>query len=192
MLKMSKKAVKLFALVMVIVLAFPCTLTSCARESDEDARRIACDLVERSYNLNVAYYGSGLACDPSHNVEGGYYAVREDAPFRIKNDLIKETKAVFSERVASDLVSVYIDGTSSYGQVLFPRYITGYDGYLTVYKEYDYVVKKVTKYDTSTLEITKNRRNVIEATVSTSDYSETIEVVLVFEPEGWRIDSPTY
>ena len=192
MLKMSKKAVKIFALVMVMVLVIPCTLTSCARESEEDAKRIACDLIERSYILNVAYYGSGLECDPSNNVEGKYYAVKESAPIRTRTDLVNETKAVFSKRVADDLIDVYIDGISSYGQVVYARYVTGYDGYLTVYKDYDYVVKNVTKYDTSTLEITKNRRNVIEARVSTSDYSETIDVVLVFEPQGWRIDSPTY
>lgn len=187
----SKRTVSL-VLTMVMALIMLSALTSCARQSDEEARAIVCDLIERSYNLNVAYYGSGLPCDENEHVEGEYYAVKRDAPFTIKNDLLIETRAVFSKEIADELISVYVDGAVSYGVVLHPRYITGYDGYLTVYKDYEYVVENVTKYDTSTVQIIKNRKNKIVASVSTSDYSSTIEVTFVFEPDGWRLDSMTY
>lgn len=167
-------------------------MSSCARQSDEEAHAIACDLLERSYNLNVAYYGQGLPYNSEEQVEGNYYHVADDAPFRVRNDLIVETKAVFSENIATDLIKIYIDGTSSYGVVVYARYITGYDGYLTVYKDYDYVVENVQKYDTSTLEITKNSRKEIKATVKSIDGGSEIELVLVYEVDGWRVDSPTY
>lgn len=177
---------------MVLLLASVILLPSCKRQSDEEAYDIACDLLERSYNLNVAYYGEGLPYDEEEQVEGSYYHIAEDSPFKLRSDLIVETKAVFSDRIADDLISVYIDGTSSYGVVLYARYITGYDGYLTVRKDYDNILDEVEKYDTSTLEITKNRRREIKATVKSVDGDSTLEVVLVYEMNGWRIDSPTY
>jgi hypothetical protein len=176
----------------VLLLSSIVLLPSCKRQSDEEAYAIACDLLERSYNLNVAYYGEGLAYDEDELVEGSYYHVSMDAPFTRRSDLINETKAVFSERIASDLVDVYIDGTASLGVVLYARYITGYDGYLTVRKDYDNILDEVEKYDTSTLEIKKNNRREIRATVQNVDKTAEIEVVLVYEANGWRVDSPTY
>jgi hypothetical protein len=176
----------------VLLLSSVVLLPSCKRQSDEEAYAIACDLLERSYNLNVAYYGEGLAYDEDELVEGSYYHVSMDAPFTRRSDLINETKAVFSERIASDLVDVYIDGTASLGVVLYARYITGYDGYLTVRKDYDNILDEVEKYDASTLEIKKNNRREIRATVQNVDKTAEIEVVLVYEANGWRVDSPTY
>ena len=176
----------------VLLLISVVLLPSCKRQSDEEAYAIACDLLERSYNLNVAYYGEGLAYDEDELVEGSYYHVSMDAPFTRRSDLINETKAVFSERIASDLVDVYIDGTASLGVVLYARYITGYDGYLTVRKDYDNILDEVEKYDASTLEIKKNNRREIRATVQNVDKTAEIEVVLVYEVDGWRLDSPTY
>jgi len=189
----KNKMKKLISLTLIFVLlASTFMLASCTRASDDEALEIASDLIERSYNLNVAYYGEGLPCDGEENVAGNYYAVSKAAPFVTRNDLIVETKAVFSENIASSLISVYLDGTSSMGVLVYARYITGPDGYLTVYKDYDNVVENVTKYDTSTVEIVKNKRNEITARVYTASRTESIEVILVHELDGWRIDSPTY
>lgn len=185
------KKLTLIALSVLLLLSVV-LLPSCKRQSDEEAYAIACDLLERSYNLNVAYYGEGLAYDEDELVEGSYYHVSMDAPFTRRSDLINETKAVFSERIATDLIDVYIDGTASLGVVLYARYITGYDGYLTVRKDYDNILDEVEKYDTSTLEIKKNNRRQIKATVQNVDKTTEIEVVLVYEVDGWRLDSPTY
>ena len=167
-------------------------LTSCTREDDESALKIARDLMERVYILNEAYYGEGLPYDEDEHADGNYYYVTEDAPIRTRNDLIVQTKEIFSSAIATSLISVYLDGTSSLGVVVFARYLTGASGYLTVYKDYDNVVKNVTKYDTSTLVITKNSRNKIVFEISTADLSKSTEVELVWERAGWRINSPTY
>ncbi len=185
-----KKIVSL--ILIVVLLCGSLAMSSCARQSDDEARAIVRDLIERSYNLNVAYYGQGLPYDSENQVEGNYYHVAEDAPFKVRNDLIVETKAVFSDRIATDLIKVYIDGTSSYGVVVYARYITGYDGYLTVYKDYDYILENVQKYNPETIELEKNSRKEIKATVQSYDGTSQIEVVLVYEVDGWRIDSPTY
>jgi hypothetical protein len=61
-----------------------------------------------------------------------------------------------------------------------------------VRKDYDNILDEVEKYDTSTLEIKKNNRREIRATVQNVDKTAEIEVVLVYEADGWRLDSPTY
>lgn len=192
-LKRSAFARKIISALMVLVMAIgSLSLIACTRVTDEEATEIVSDLTLRSYNLNVAYYGKGLPCDEELSVGGGYYTVAEDATFRIRNDLIVETRAVFSENVANSLISVYLDGVVSLGVSQYARYITGPDGFLTAKMDYDYVVEEITQYDVSTIEIIKNKKNEIIAEITSVDGAQTIEVVLVYEPEGWRIDSPTY
>ena len=175
----------------IAVLALVLPATSCSRQDNAQSAEIVKDLIERSYTLNVVYYGTGLPIDEEKHIEGEYYEVASDAPFRIRNDLIVETKAVFSRELAEGLLGAYLDGYSNMGVVVYARYLTGPDGYLTAYKGYDNVSDEITKYDTSTVQIIKNRKNKIVASVSTADGSEKIEVTLIYENDAWRIDSPT-
>lgn len=190
---MNKRLLKtLISLIILLIMLLPSA--SCSRQSDEESLAIARDLIDRAYTLNVVYYGEGLPFydDDDNNVAGNYYRVRDDAPFTIRNDLLVETKAVFSENLADGVISVYLDGTSNMGVVVYARYLTGPDGYLAVYKDYDNSVENVQKYDTSTVKLLKNRKNKMVVSVSTTDGSEQIEVELVYEKNGWRIDSMTY
>ena len=184
---------RLIVLILTLaLLASTLVLASCAGQSEDEAKQIAGDLMERAYVLNEAYYGKGLPCDENEHVEGDYYYVSESAPIRVRNDLIVETKAVFSNAIASSLISVYLDGTSNMGVVVFARYITGPSGYLTVYKDYENVVENVTKYDTSTIEITKNSKNKIIFSIKTTNGAKSAEVTLIRENDSWKINSPTY
>lgn len=185
-----KKIISILLFVALVVSAL--ALTSCARQDDEQTRQIAANLMERAYVLNEAYYGNGLPYDENELAEGNYYYVTEDSPIRVRNDLIVETREVFSDNIATNLIGIYLDGTSSMGVVVFARYLTGASGYLTVYKDYDNVVKNVTKYDTSTIEIVKNSKNKVIFTAKTADGSKSTEIELVFENDGWKINSPSY
>lgn len=177
----------------ILILIFSLSLFSCASVSDEEAIEIVKDLVSRSEKLNEIYYGKGLSYDPESEVEGsGYFTVAEDAPYRTKSELISETRGVFSEEMAANIITVYFDGAESYDVPLYARYITGLDGYLTVKADYKNPVQSVYKYDYSTIKLTKNTRNKIKAEITTVDGSETVTVELVNEDNGYRIDSPTY
>lgn len=185
-----KKSLK-FVLACVILFALVLPFASCERQDEAQSIEIVKDLIERSYTLNVVYYGEGLPYDAEKQVEGEYYEVTEDAPFRIRNDLIVETRAVFSEDIALGLLGAYLDGYSNMGVVVYARYLTGPDGYLTVYKDYKNVNDQITKYDTSSVQIIKNRKNKIVASVTSEDGGETIEVTLIYENDAWKLDSPT-
>jgi hypothetical protein len=185
-----KKSLK-FVLACVILFALVLPFASCERQDEAQSIEIVKDLIERSYTLNVVYYGEGLPYDAEKQVEGEYYEVTEDAPFRIRNDLIVETRAVFSEDIALGLLGAYLDGYSNMGVVVYARYLTGPDGYLTVYKDYKNVNDQITKYDTSSVQIIKNRKNKIVASVTSVDGGETIEVTLIYENDAWKLDSAT-
>lgn len=185
-----KKSLR-FVLACVILFALVLPFASCERQDEAQSIEIVKDLIERSYTLNVVYYGEGLPYDAEKQVEGEYYEVTEDAPFRIRNDLIVETRAVFSEDIALGLLGAYLDGYSNMGVVVYARYLTGPDGYLTVYKDYKNVNDQITKYDTSSVQIIKNRKNKIVASVTSVDGGETIEVTLIYENDAWKLDSPT-
>ena len=59
---------------------------------------------------------------------------------------------------------------------------------MTVYR--DYRVRDITEYDYSTIEIKKIKRKEIKATVVSTE-NEVVDVVLVLERNGWRLDSVT-
>lgn len=190
---------RLLLLVLALLLATG-ALSSCARVEDDEAKAIVADLLDRAYHLNVIYYGEGLPYDEDERYQGNYYYVAEDAPYRVRNDLLVETKAVFSKSMANDIIKTYFDGTASLGVPIYARYITGESGYLTVLKDYDSAVDKVYKYDTTKIEIKRNKKNEIKATVpaiipegDTASPFE-IEVIITYSEDlgGWRIDSPTY
>lgn len=188
---------RLLSLIMALLLVTG-ALCSCKRVEDDEAYAIVKDLVDRSYVLNVIYYGEGLPHNPDEHYEGDYYYVREDAAYTVRNDVLVETKAVFSESIADELIEIYFAGTNSYGVALYARYVTGATGFLAVNPDYENVVKKVYKYDTSRLTIEKIKRNEIKATVpAIVDEGESpfeIEVIVKYDKDigEWRLDSPTY
>lgn len=188
---------KLLLLVISLILVVG-AFSSCARvESENEAIDIVVDLVGRSYSLNQAYYGDGLEPDMNNRYQGDYYYVSKNSAYQVRNDLLVETKAVFSKRMADDIIDIYFAGAENMGMAVFARYMVGETGYLAVNTAYENPVKKVYKYDTSRLVITKIGRNEIKATipaiVEEGEEPFEIEVVVTYSDElGWRLDSPTY
>jgi hypothetical protein len=189
---------KRILLLILALLLVTGALCSCKRVEDDEALAIVKDLVDRSYVLNQIYYGDGLPHNPDEHYYGDYYYVAEDAPYNVKNDILVETKAVFSKQIADELIDIYFTGTKSYGMVVQPRYMSGATGFLTVNTKYENVVKRVYKYDTSRLEITKIKRNEIRAKVPAivgeGEAPFEIEVFVTYDKDlgVWRLDSPTY
>lgn len=190
---------KRIILVILSLILVTGALCSCDRVEEPDAQTIVADLVNRAYVLNVIYYGEGLkATDEQY--QGNYYYVAEGEPLRNATDLKAETKAVFSESMANELIDIYLDGASSYGVALGARYLTGLTGFLTVDVTYKPAVKNIYKYDTTQIKIEKIKRNEIIATIpaiipeqdATAPFE--IEVIVIYDKDigEWRLDSPTY
>ena len=174
---------------MILSLALP--LASCGGMSDEEATLIVKDLVERSTVLNEVLYGKGMDYEKSidGNYSGIYSRVSEDAPFQTKKDLEREIKAVFTSAYANSLISTAFKLTQgALGSNSYPRYQEGSDKVLTVMR--DYTAREITEYDFDTIEIKKVRKNKIRATILSTE-NEIVEIYIVKELDGWRLDSVT-
>lgn len=177
---------------LILILVISLCFFSCG-VSDEEAKEIVTDLIKRSEVLNEIYYGDGLSYDPELEVESsGYFTVTEDVPFGTKAELLSETRTVFSDDMATNIITVYFDGVESYGVTLFARYITGPDGKLTVKADYEGIVPDVLEYDYSTLKIKKTTRNKIVAEITALDGTTVTTVELIKERGSYKIDTPTY
>ena len=192
MIKNNFKKIISLVIVVVTLLSSLC-LTSCKRQDEEETKRIVAELVDRSYDLNRIYYGDGLSYDEKFERETGYYLVSEKERFQTRFDLETETRAVFSDSISNELIRTYFDGYESLGVARYARYIEGSDGFISVYKDYDQAIEnEIYKFDTSVIEIEKNSRNTIVARVLCKTTNQMVEIYLVHEAYGWRLDSPTY
>ena len=73
----------------------------------------------------------------------------------------------------------------------FARYIE-FDGHLHIRRDIDVI--DIAKYDFSTTVIEKCSKRFIRAKIKTSNFEKNdyVEIVLINEDNGWRIDSATY
>jgi len=186
---MKKLAKILLCLIMITALTLP--LTSCGGVSDEEAAVIVKELVERSCVLNEVLYGKGMEYEKSADgiYSGIYSRVTDDAPFKTRKELEREIKAVFTASYANSLIShAFKLTTGIYGGVSYPRYQEGSDDILTVLRDYE--AREITQYNFDTLVIEKATKNKIRATVLSTE-NELVEIYVIKEIEGWRLDSAT-
>ena len=188
--KKNKK--RLIAAAIIMCLLISLIFTSCKRIEDDEAKAIISNLLDRSYTLNQIYFGEGLSYNEDEEEITGYCMVSDDEPMNTKEAIVKETNIVFSEKIASHLIKTYFEGIESYKVAEYARYIETDIGKVLVRKKYTPDVKEVLRYDNSTIEITKNGKNEIEATVYTVDKSQKITIYIVYEGDSWKLDWYTY
>ena len=185
---MKRKILSVFTA--VILLFISATLVSCSgKVSEEEAISEVTRLVKESYELNVIYFGDGLPYEDDGDEKNLYAPVAKDAAFTTKAELLDKTRKVFSESNVTEMAEIAFQGGSIGSTVAYPRYITGSDGKLTVYKGIKGI--EVNEYDYSTVLITKISKRFIEANITAKD-GEVVEVILINQNGEWRIDSPTY
>ncbi len=186
-----KKYLRAF-ICLIFVLVFSLSLVSCEKKVEEaEALALVKEFLEESYELNEIYYGKGLAYQKSEDGEytSIYSPVLRDQPYITEAILRAKTEDVFSASYSNSIISYHFSVTQGIaGGASYPRYFTGSDGFLTVYR--DYKVIDITEYDYSTIEIKKIKRKEIKATVVSTE-NEKVDVVLVLEKNGWRLDSVT-
>ena len=194
-------------------------LASCAPANDPDTVRAALeDLVEQSYTLNEVYFGVGLPIsDDREDVERfyasfdtditsvNYHPVAADAAFQSEDEIRAATEAVFSqsycaylfERAFSGISDTFDEGTENEvtKTAAYARYIQ-YGETLTVRLNLaDEAIPLNRTYDCANAEILENKAAYVLFSVpSTVDGlpDEEIEIKIVLESDGWRLDSPTY
>ena len=194
-------------------------LASCTPANDPDTVRAALDsLVTKSYALNEVYFGAGLPIsDDREDVERfyasfdtdiasiNYHPVAADAAFHSEDEIRAATEAVFSEsycaylfeRAFSGISDTFDAGTENEvtKTAAYARYIQ-YGDTLTVRLNLaDEAIPLNRTYDCADAEILENKKNSVTFSVPSSVNGlpdEEIEIKIVRESDGWRLDSPTY
>ncbi len=192
-------------LVLLLALAVALPFASCSKPkplkiSEEKAHEVLCDLVPRSYEFNVIFFGEGL---PHEN------GVYEDTSY-VEVDLTKtkytsipaiknEVERVYSKRY---LKSIYINmfvgskTTSSDGLLdndVSPRYKV-IDGKLMIDASYDEVniMGKLTVVSTKVVKKTPEYVSVDAVCLDESGNEIEKRFFLTYENGVWLLDGPTY
>lgn len=212
---MRRSLIKILALALVGILA----LTSCGedeipdREYDEsEVLRAAEELIESSVILNEIYWGSGIPYSEDVNLAEGVYYPADDVYLEgigvsTLEDLKNLTRATFSdgqcEWVFESLLSSVSTGSSivslaRYGQkwggdnLDVPEYIlVNSDATVWLDDKVEYHYDKMAVSDVQG-EIIIVRLLVTVTNPEGKIMNENIDVKLIEEDDGWRLDSPTY
>ncbi len=177
---------------------------------DDEAAAVVADLVEKSLEFNVIYFGEGMPAeaDGDEDYVGYYSGVTDDAPYITEAELREATLGVFTEKYSSVLFSTFLSGISDTdsGGVVYARYVENEDR-LTKKTNYEPLVTSIRTYDLENITITKSTPDEIKATLSSyidGKKDVDVEVTVKLEErqtegtgEGgvtsvWRLDSPTY
>ena len=180
-------------LALVLIASFEISIVGCGAPDAETAKEIVKDLVTQSYELNEIYFGAGLQYRDSGNSNDVYMPVFETEKYILKSRLLEKTKEVFSESLSASLIDMAFNGVQSeinQNSVMSRYMVQSDDDYLYVNKDYEPVVEKVAEYNYDTIVVTKVSGRFIEATLETTG-GEVVEVTLVNEKSGWRLDSYT-
>ena len=180
-------------LALALIASFAISAVGCGAPDTETAKTTVKDLVTQSYELNQIYFGEGLKYRDSGNANDVYMPVLETEKYILKSRLVERTKEVFSESLAISLIDMAFSGVQSeinQNSVMSRYMVQSDDDYLYVNKDYEPVVDKVAEFNYDTIVITKVSGRFITATVETTG-GEVIEVTLVKEKSGWRLDSYT-
>ncbi|MBR2024290.1 MAG: hypothetical protein IKA02_00605 [Clostridia bacterium] len=185
-----KSLVKILAAILIVI--FTIGMVGCKTLSDEEAKGIFNTLVKESYELNVIYFGDGLKPQVTEE-DSLYIPVQGSENYTAKLPLVERTREIFSTDYASDIIKTAFEGEMGVvgSSAIYARYIE-YEGYLSVRRDIDGI--EVAKYDYSTTEIIKVSNRFIIAKIKTVNLekNEYVEITLINEDNGWRIDSATY
>lgn len=205
-----KRAVCLFLTVLTVISSL-LTFTSCNRSYDEDEVVSAAEeLLRKAEILNNVYYGRGIGY-VSGGYENGYYKEADlihlsRLGFETIDDLKNLTRGTFTSSYSEQIFSTKLESIADDDGIReMARYYQHYDiDTVTPICIMVYTAAKVSftdelSYDYSTLRVTGVKRQTVfvtvTATVTNSDgESQTvdIELDLIEEDYGWRIDNPCY
>ncbi len=206
-----------------LILALVCSLflVSCKQEITYEEAEIKAALVElipKSAELNVIYFGEGLPISNDSEVLREFYAsfdsdvevinyhpVAESSPYQTEADLRAATLAVFTEDYSEYLFQrafagisgqlQNIDGEMITHSAMYAMYIEQ-NGVLTVRLDLEEEAMPLGReygIDEMTVKSQKNGVVVTEMpTYINGGLDLYVEVRLVKTADGWRLDSPTY
>lgn len=212
-----KKYTKIIAFLLTIIIS-TLALASCGPSADiDEIREVLSDLIPKSEELNVIYFGEGLPISSDRELVEKFYSsfdsdieminyhpVDPDCGYTSEDEIRAATLEVFTaeyseylfERAFNGISATLGEGTDSQTNVsaIYAMYIMQKNTLTVRLDLADEAIPLGRVYDISAAEIVRTRGNYVVVSVpSTFDgKSEDIELKLVKTPDGWRLDSPTY
>ena len=198
---------KTTALMVLVLLLASLALTSCSSGlSDEEAKAIAAELIEKSYEVNRIFFGEGLPheedASPEDNtdydVKPVNYLPVKSVEYHSTDDLKALAEQVYTDSFLEPVFKSAFDGiTDSDGRIYqYARYLDSFYYGLSIRSDAEEdAISSGRVFDTSTIKIVGQGRNyVFFSVMSTVEVEEPTEETLSLKDEGsgWRLDSPTY
>ena len=204
---------KAFLLTIVVILnLFLCVSCSKNRKYDEtEVITAATDLIKKSDKLNDIYYGRGIEYIKDESSGNGAYYPADYASlqkFGIEtvNDIKNLTFECFTEEYSDLIIKTKLSSVSDdEGIQEYSRYYQKYNALdeseecIMVNKNATVYLTDTVIYDYSSLHVSRVKKEEvfvkISATVITDDGKtqvQEVEISLLEEESGWRINSPTY
>lgn len=199
-MKNMKRFLVLILSLVLTVSFFSCSKPKPLKISEEEAYEVLCDLVPRSYEFNVIFFGEGLPHEEGEYADTTYVEVDLSASKYSSIPEIKvEVERVYSKRY---LRSIYINmfvgskTTSSDGLLdndVSPRY-KAIDGKLMIDASYDEVeiMGRLTVVSSQTVKKTPKYVSV-DAVCLDENGNEIQKRFFITKENGvWLLDGPTY
>ncbi|MBO5312606.1 MAG: hypothetical protein J6B29_01440 [Clostridia bacterium] len=189
---LNKNFVKAISVMLILILSI--SMAGCSKISEDEAKSIVNDLVEKSYDLNDIYFGKGLNYVDSGNPNAIYMVVDVKERYITKKALAEATYAVFSQDYAQDMIDTAFYGVQSeinQGSVQARYRVYDEDDLIHVNKNYTTRIDKISAYKPELTKITKISSRFIDATLIT-EQGEERSVSMIKEDGQWRLDDSTY
>ncbi len=207
-----KNKITLFLLTIIVITTL--LLNSCARNRDyveSEVIAAAEVLIKNSAKLNEIYYGKGIAhTQDKSDSNGAYYRASYASLLEFGISTLEDIKILTRDTYTVDMSNLIIntklssvsddDGIRSYARY-YQKYsaIDGSEECIMVYDMAEVFLKDKIVYDYSTLRVVRVKGESIfvgiDVTVTNDEgksKSSTLEVELIEEASGFRLDSPTY
>ncbi len=205
---------KITSLLLTVVVILAVLLTSCAINRDyveSEVIAAAEKLIRASATLEEIYYGKGIAHDQDKSSANGAYYRASAASLSLfgintLEDLKKMTREVYTISLSDVIISTKLssvsdeDGIQSYARY-YQKYnsLDGTEECIMVYDLAEVFLKDSVIYDYTSIKVSRVKGESIFVTVGVTvineegkSQSSTLEVELIEEGAGFRLNSPTY
>ena len=213
--RFSKKLLSLLTVISILFLTVSCGEEKNREYNEAEVRAAATELIKATELLNEIYYGEGIPWYRSPTQGNGTYQPADDIwldqkGFTTVQELKKMTTDVYTKDYCDDVFASIFESMKDVNDNInsFARYIQIYDD-LSVDEQIPLYILVNTKtvplftdeveyhYDTLRISRVKGQKVYAEigVTVTNSEgksQNSTIEVALLEEADGWRLDEPTY
>ena len=204
---------KLFLLTIVVIIAlFLCNSCSKNREYNEtEVIDAAKQLIQKSETLNDIYYGPGIEyVKDESSANGSYYPADYLSLNRFGietvNDIKNLTLECFTKEYSALMINTKLSSVSDdEGIQGYSRYYQKYNALdnseecIMVYKDAVIYLTDTVVYDYSSLAVSRVKGEEVFVKISAEvtdtegkTQTQEIEISLLEEENGWRINSPTY